>query len=251
MARELQFPQALYERGQYGFFDDFLYLFATAWGSLGTAAIANLEPIGTVLAITTAGTIESEADIYGVSAPFLPAPGRVIHLETCLQFAQGSVNNAEIAFGLTSLATGAGLMQAAGAGPIASGSQILMYTVKGDANWHAQARNGTTVSDSGSQTPAPPDANSHILTIEVKDIGSGAPQCVVTFAVDGVRLKPAQTILANTYPDLSFLLPLAGLARMRPVLYVRSGAANVETVNADYFGGWQVRAGNPGLFGTF
>jgi hypothetical protein len=252
MARNLRMPIRKIERGQFGFQDDFLnFASGQFWTSLttgGTVAIANVEPAGTVLQLVSGAVAENECDIYGTTAPFLPTPGKAIVLEADCQFAQASVNNIEVAFGLTSLATGAGLMQAAGAGPIASGSQVLMYTVKGDVNWHCQARNGTAFTDQASSTPATPDTNFHILTIEITDEGGlGVGQVNVVYMVDGVKLKPALPP-GLTYPDIGHLLPTAALARMRPVFYLRAGAANAETVNLDYFGGWQIRAGNPLLF---
>ncbi len=153
-----------------------------------------------------------------------------------------------MAFGLTNLATGAGLMTAAGAGPIASGSQVIMYTVNGDTNWHAQSRNGSTVSDVASTTTAADATNSHELKIEIQEMSQ--TQGVVTYSVDGVRLKASASAGSQlVYSDVSQLLTYASLARMRPIFYLRQGAGTAETVNLDAFGGWQLRQGNPVLYG--
>ena len=252
MARILREPQALVEAGQFGFFEDFLsYTDTQFWTKLAadsgsSVAITSSSPTneGGVIKLTTGATQENEVNIHTTNGLFLVALNRPIVVEAYVQFAQANTNNIEVAFGLADITDGANLMVDALAGPRTSGNQILMYTVGGDTNWHCQARNGTSVQDQASSTPATPDTNFHRLRIEVQDMSQ--TQMICTYQVDGVKLKPSTSQLV--YGDISHTLNIASSALMKAVLYVKAGSGSSEVAVCDYFGAWQLRNRNAQMF---
>lgn len=241
IAREIKLPLDIAQRDQGGLFDDFFWYISPHWwtnlaadaGAVAPAIVTGAPGVGGVLSFGTGATLNNEVAIYSTNAPFLVANNRPLFAEARIQYAEASTNLANIALALSDSATLSDVLVDGGAGPRTTGNNLLLYKVAGGTVWRANARNGTQVGDNVSTTTAGGTPFT-ILRIEVKDMSS--TQMTVTYSVDGVMLRDAQSGQA-----INHQLNISGSAALRLGLYAKAGGAFSEVLNVDYLAGYQVR----------
>jgi len=236
LAREVKQPAFIVGRDGFDKWWDFEN-FATGTDGVTSALTAGASALATdalagVLTLGTGATANNEAVVRSTQALWQIAFNRPLIAECRLQYAEAAVNQANVAFGLAD-STGLGWMQAASAGPRASGNQVMIYKQGGGTVWRAQSRNGTQVFDQVSTVTAGGTSYT-ILRVEVKDMST--TQATVTYTVDGVPLRDAVTGI-----PFSHSLNLAGSALLRVLAYLNCGSATAEGASIDYFGASQVR----------
>jgi hypothetical protein len=203
--------------------DDFETYHATnRWtavvASTGSAALEATAPAGGQIKLLTAAT-DNDSTILKAPVNFVGLAGRRIAFEIRLMLTEGNTDDAGVVVGLTS-DQAATLMQADGAGPVASGSHVVFFKVDGGTKWQFETSNGatqTTDTDVGARTSA-----TWVRLGAVLEPSADGLSYSVTPYVDGVQAGDAQTLL------------IASLAVMGFTILLKSGGANVETMHVDY-----------------
>jgi hypothetical protein len=233
MANIARMPSAWLDSiGNVSIFDDFVseplanLTYATVATDTGTAAVS--DAVGGILSITPSdGTVADNDEIYvsTINEVFLCGPNRSIEAKARIQYTEANVDDLNLFYGFGS-AVAANFLVDDGGGPRTSGSVIGIYKVDGGTVWRCVTRNGSTVTDTVSNTTAGGSAYV-VLGISIVDQGASGSS-LVTFQVDGVTLKDsAGNDIIHVYPNTSS-------TEMQYTIGLKNGAAtNVETVLLD------------------
>ena len=217
----------------YALEDDFdWYVTAHRWtGTFTDAGAAVITAGTTVLAVSPSdGTVadNDESYIATTNAVVPMADNRPFYLEGLIQFTEGNVDDANVAFGLAS-SVAANLIVDDGAGMRASGTVIAIYKIDGGTNWICVSRNGATATVSTSTTTAGGAAQQK-LSIEV--IESDSLSCTIVFKVDDQILRDSTT---QAYIRHTFLF--SGSANCQVFAGMKNGAiTTAELLNLDWIG---------------
>jgi len=231
-------PQVLREADNFSFVTDFITLdatndFATTFSTTGTATIAGIGGILSLLTAASAPATNDEAYLSNKLAAFKPQAKKPSYFEALAQFTEGSVNNANVAVGLAS-SISTGLLQAASGGIRASGAFIGFFKKGGENAWRFHSRNGSTFNETLSLTPSGLAAYQR-LDFQVLD-GMGQVATIVP-RIDGALMRDS----VNPQLPVKHLLDLTSLPALFAVVAVKAGAANAETLNVDYLAAVQLR----------
>jgi hypothetical protein len=231
MTKLLQLPDNYHlGRRAFGFFDDFLeFVSGDLWtkvtGVDGAATV--LDAAGGKVAIASAVDTAGNEDCYlkGKAESFKFAAHKPLLFEALVDFTEAATNQANILVGLMD-AVAADALQNDGAGPKASYSGAVFFKVDGGTVWHCESSIGAsqvtteTSVTAGGSTP-------QRLTIEFQPLTSTVGE-VRFFIDDELVAKHAIAFTSAT--------------EMQTVLGVKDGgASNVETLNVDYAGCYQLR----------
>lgn len=236
-----RFPVALEERSMHGIFDDFLRdIDAAEWvvtaTDLGTGVVGDAAG-GILPLVASDGTVADNDETY-VESPnetFLFANNKPIVFEARVQFTEANTDDANIIVGLKD-AVAADTLLDNGGGPAASYSGMVFFKVDGGTNWQAET------SLAGTQTTTDlTAANTSNLSKVVQTAGGASYQVLriefapysstnakVNFFIDGVHVATHDFV----YTSATEMQICAG---------VKNGSANLETLNIDYIGAWQLR----------
>lgn len=221
----------LKRRRVHGFFDEFYSYtsgerFTSVLPDDGSAAV--IDGAGGLLELVPSDETPADNDeayVKGTHESFQFAPRKPIVLEARLQFTEAGGDDANIIVGLVADA-GADSLQDDGGGPPASYTGVVFFKVDGETVWnceHSQAANQvTTVTE---KTAGGSDYQT--FRIEFRPITPTAAD--VVFFIDGVE------VAKHSGFDYS------GAAAMQPILGVKNGGANAETLLCDYLFAFQAR----------
>lgn len=189
---------------------------------------------GIVALVPSDGTVadNDEAYLESPNEVFLVAAGREMGCEFRVQFTEANTDDANVAVGFASAVAG-DLIVDDGAGLRASGNIFAIYKVDGETVWRCVSRNGSTVYTSQSTTTAG-GASYQELRINITD--QGGTYVHVTFQVNDAYL-----VDSTTGQRIVHIVPVASSTEMALFAGVKNGGANLETLNLDYWAGWQTR----------
>ncbi len=224
---------ALREKGQLGYFDDFIsYTDTQVWTKTigaGAAVAIVANTAGGVLQLTTGGTQNIASNIAFTNANFKLAVGRNFYGECLLQYAEVSTNQAAVAFGFSSVVTSVMLQDTTGT-PATSFSGALIYKQAGDTVWRAIASNVTTQTlTTGTQSSQPsPTTQYQNLAIEGRDV-DGTNYEITYFINDQPLLD------SSAHRPVVHTVAIASISAMKPVIFLKNpGGASSEILNVDY-----------------
>jgi hypothetical protein len=182
--------------------------------------------VGGILVYTGDTTAEDEAYVYSTNTVFKCGNGYSLEAKALLQYTEANTNAANVCFGFIS-SPGAAQMTASGGGPRVTGNVIFLYKVYGGTVWRCQTRWGSSANyqDAVSTTTAGV-ANYQELAISVSDGGSSG-QSMVTFYVDGIQLKDA-----NSNPIIQYFTN-SSASPMALSIGLKQGSTTAETLNLD------------------
>lgn len=238
MANILRFPRELTQIDQFGVFSDFAEdqldaLFVDTITDTGTVLMG--DAAGGVATLTPSdGTVADNDEAYLASANevFLVAAGKPIYAAASLKFAEANTDDANIAFGLQN-AVGANSIVDDGAGLKVSGSCIGIFKVDGGTVWKCVSSiNGTSTVSTSTATAG----GTAFQKLEIEVIDFTGTQMKVVFKLDGIPLKDSTTGL-----DIVHTIAVASATEMQLFAGVKNGGANLETLNVDWMGAWQLR----------
>lgn len=237
----LDFPQALAERRQHAIFSDFTddYV-STSWVSTltdsGTAGVG--DAAGGIMALVASdGTVadNDEAYLESPNETFLFANNKPLLFEARIQFTEANTDDANIIVGMKD-AVAADTLLDNGGGPAASYTGAVFFKVDGGTNWQFET------SISGAQTTTDlTAANANNLSKVVQTAGGASYQTL------RISFEPYSSTAAkvNGFIDgvhvVSHDFTYTSATEMQLCAGVKNGGANVETLNIDYMGGWQLR----------
>lgn len=238
MANALFMPKDLIEaRHVFGIFSHFweeqsdLY-WTDQLSDLGAVTVPDVVGGRWSLAASDA-TVADNDEIYVASTNeiFLVASGKPAYAEGRFQYTEANTDDANVIFGfMSAAAAAANLMVDDGAGPRTTGNYALIYKIDGGTVWRCRSRNGTDTTDTVSTSTAG-GAAFQILGVEIVDLD--ALNVDVVYTLDGSRLKDS-----NGY-DIVHTMLIASSTEMNVVFGIKNGGATLETLVADYCGGWQ------------
>jgi hypothetical protein len=161
------------------------------------------------------------------------AADKPILFETRVQFTEANADDANVIAGLMDAVAADALLDNGG-GPKASYSGMVFFKEDGQTLWSCESSVGgvqttTQLSAAGALDKVPRTAGGsawQVLRIEFRPISPTLAD--VLFFVDGQ---------AACRQSLSF----TGATEMQVVMGVKNGGANLETLNVDYVGAWQLR----------
>jgi hypothetical protein len=234
-------PDAFEKRRSVSLFDDFLW-FVTAhqWTSVltdsGTASVGDAKN-GVLALVASDGTVadNDEAYVKSTQEVFLIAADKPILAEARVQFSEANTDDANVFFGIMD-AIGANTLVDDGGGLKASFSGAAIYKVDGGTVWKcvSSLAGVQTVSTS---TKAAGGTAYQTLRIEISPVSSTVAE--VTFWVDGLPLYDAAIL--GRQVQIKHLVTYTGATEMTVGAGVKNGGANLETLNVDYIGAFQVR----------
>ena len=236
MANFANYPGFLAEKDTFSLASDFPN-FATGtdgWTSLaadGGATVAVGDARGGIVTLTTAATDNNECMLRSTNELFLPAAGRPMFGRVRMSHVEAFTDDANLFFGFAS-AAGINLMVDDAGGVRASGSIFGIYKIDGGTVWRCRSRNGTETTDTVSTSTAG-GATYQTLGVEIIDLSTLSVDIVYT--LNGSRLKNADGY------DIVHTLLIASSTEMNVVYGIKNGGATLETLVADYCGGWQAR----------
>lgn len=219
-------------RLQHGHSSDFDYFVTgdtyTSLAADAGASVAASDAAGGVLVLTTGGTDNNEAYVFGTKEPILIAADKPIVVEAYLKYTEANTDDANVAFGFMN-AVGADSIVNDGAGPKTNYSGACFFKKDGGTNWWVQASDGTTQT-----TVELTAANS--LTKTAQTAGGGTYQrlrieCLplsstkarFSYFIDGVHVYSIETTYASATEAKDFV-------------GVKAGDANSEVVYVDWLG---------------
>jgi hypothetical protein len=220
------FPPIADPRLEVGFFDDFYTSLAGHWTAVndgGTGTNLINDAVGGTYSIVTAAADNDYHFIVGKKA-YKFATGKSIVVAAKVTLTEANTDDANIIFGLSSdLASTA--LGADGAGPPASYSGMLIFKVDNGVVWQFETSIGSAQITNTSLS-AFTSAASYELAMHCETINSTTIR--VTPFVNGVAGAP------HTFA-------VASAAVMGPILGVKAGGANAESLVVDWFGVRQSR----------
>lgn len=234
----LDLPDELRDRRFFGQFTDFTeglgtVAYTTTATDIGTATVG--DAVGGILAMTPSdGTVADNDEIYvqGKSEIFKFAANKPLIFEARLQFTEANTDDLNMAVGFANAPIADTLVDN-GAGLKTSFSGACIYKVDGGTVYRFVTSLGSTQTITASTTTAG-GASYQTARIEIRPISSTQLEAVPY--IDGVQLKDA-----NGYPIKHFIT-FSGATEMTWFAGMKNGAGtNVETLNLDYIGGWQLR----------
>lgn len=219
-------------RRTHGVFDDFNY-FVTAdmWTRLvsdtnTTVSVGNAD--NGILALFTGDlTDNNEAAIRSTNKLWTIAANQTIVAESGINYTEGNTDDANIAFGLSSV-IGADWLLDNGGGPAATQSAAMIYKVDGGTAWKCCSQVSTTSTISTSTTTA---GGNQTLRIEVQAQPDGSADVKYFVAdqqlLDSTTNQPIKHSITSTN--------VGNAAAMYLGAYVKAGGTTAaETLNVDY-----------------
>lgn len=240
MTKLVDMPDLLTKARTFGIFDDFTddqsdITWVDTITDTGTVTIG--DAVGGIVALVPSdGTVadNDEAYIESPNEVFKFAADKPIICEAKVQFTEANTDDANIFFGLMD-AIGANSLVDDGAGPKTSYSGAVFYKVDGGTNWWVEASLGATQTaveltatnslDKTAKTAG--GASYQKLRIEFRPYSSTAAD--VLYFIDDVHVYK---ITGFVYTSATEMQVGAG---------VKNGGANLETLNIDYIGCYQLR----------
>ena len=233
-----RFPQALAERDQYGFFDDFhwyvtAHLFTTVASDSGTVSVSDAVR-GVVALVASDGTVADNDETYVRSTTelFRFLAGKPLYAEARVQFTEASTDDANVFFGFAD-AVSADTLVDNGGGLKASFSGACIYKVDGETAWRCITSNGSSRTVTQSAHTAGGSAYQQ-LRIEARDVDGTS--CEVTFFLDGQPMLDA-----TSRRPIKHTVAITSATEMHVGAGVKNGGANLETLNIDYIAAYQRR----------
>lgn len=232
-----RYPNALRERVDFGFFNDFFddqgdLNFVDTVTDSGSVAIG--DAAGGVATLTPSdGTVGDNDEAYYTTPNeiFLVANDKPFFGIARIKFAEANTDDANVFFGFGN-AMVANTLVDNGGGMRASGTLIAIYKVDGETVWRCTARNGSEVTVTQSTKTAGGSAYQE-LEIQVHDYTS--TQVQITYKVDGEYLRDsAGSVIRHT-------ILVAAATEMQVGVGVKNGDTNLETLLVDYIGAYQTR----------
>lgn len=227
----------MYERDQFGVFDDFLAdqsdtFFIDTIADSGSVTVG--DAVGGIIALVPSdGTVADNDEAYLRSANeiFKFAAGKPALAVASLKFTEANTDDANVMFGFMD-AVGADSILDNGAGPKASFDGAVIYKVDGETTWRVQTSRGTTKTTTQTNHTAGGSSYQE-LSIEVIDFDP--LNCEVVFRLNGNIM-----VDTNNRP-IVHRMAYASNTEMNVFVGVKNGDTNLETLNVDYLGAWQVR----------
>ena len=234
-------PDADLMRLYHGFKEDFTHFVTTdLWTSVltdsGTAAVG--DGAGGILVLTASdGTVADNDETYvsNTTELFKVVANKPIIVEALIQFTQANTDDANIVFGLMDAVAADHLLDD-GAGPAASYSGAVFFSVDGDTTWRVENSVSTTQKTTELDADGSLDgvaktsgtaADYQTLRIELRPHSSTLMD--VLFWIDGILVAKHKDQTYTNFTDAEV------------VFGVKNGGANNQTLNVDYVFAYQRR----------
>jgi len=214
-------------------FEDFWSGAPDEWTAVGDTTAAADES-GGVLSNASSNVDNNEATLTLDSKVAVIAASKPIQFAARIQYAEANTDDANVYVGLTAEAVGT-ILGDNGAGPPADYEGCGFYKVDGGTVWNAEVSNGTTqetqaLDANGSLNKIAQTAGgSDYVLLEITILPKTSTLMDVIFQIDGITV--------HKVTDFTY----TSIGNFAPVVVIKAGDTNVETVKVDFIGVAQVR----------
>lgn len=195
------------------------------------------DAVGGILALVASdGTVADNDETYAESPNevFKFAANKPIDFMARVQFTEANTDDANVIVGMKD-AVAADTILDNGGGPAASYSGMVFFKVDGGTKWQVessiagtQSTNTTTVTAGGSAY--------QLLEASFRPVSSTVGE--ITFKIDGQECRD-NSVTGN--PPIKHYVTFASATEMQLCAGVKNGAANLETLNVDFWAARQKR----------
>lgn len=199
------------------------------------ATIAMQDEVGGTVKLSSIAIDNNEVYLHSTKELFKFAANKPLLARCRLAFAQAATDDINVAFGLAD-AVAANHIQDNGAGPVASYSGALFFTIDGGTNWNVEASISTTQTTAELTAANSLDKVAHVSAsgastyqwLEIESIPYSSTAHNLKYYIDGVHVYA----IDHTYTNATEMMLWVGL---------KLGGATVENVLVDRLECWQKR----------
>ena len=223
----------------FGFSEDFLEFVTgdlfTDTSADSAATVTNADGVGGIITMTAQATDNHEVYLHTTRELFLFAANKPLLVRGRIAFAQANTDDINVAFGLSD-AVSSDQLQDNGAGPAASYSGALFFTVDGGLNWYVEASIAGTQTTVELTAANSLDKVAHVAAsgastyqeLAIASIPYSSTNHLLNYYINGVHVCQ----IDHVYTDGTEMQVWVGL---------KLGGSNIETVKVDRIDAWQKR----------